>query len=82
MGEDTWLPASNCNERTRLPGFALLPYVVHIDDDTMVSAAQDGDAFIVAERDMLVAAEANKLNDVITWLALTQTATENALVAG
>ena len=39
------------------PAFALLPYVVRIDDGfRMVSAAQDNDAFIVAERDMPVAA--------------------------
>ena len=36
---------------------ALLPYVVRIDDGfRMVSAARDNDAFIVAERDMPVAA--------------------------
>ena len=57
MGEDTWLPGTvELRDEPDLgayPGFALLPYVVRIDDGfRMVSAAQDSDAFIVAERDM------------------------------
>ena len=62
MGEDTWLPGTvelrDEPDPEAYPGFALLPYVVRIDDGfRMVSAARDNDAFILAERDMPVAAE-------------------------
>ena len=62
MGGDTWLPGTvelrDEPDPEAYPGFALLPYVVRIDDGfRMVSAARDSDAFIVAERDMPVAAE-------------------------
>ena len=55
MGEDTWLPGTvelrDEPDPEAYPGFALLPYVVRIDDGfRMVSAAQDSDAFIVAEQ--------------------------------
>ena len=61
MGEDTWKPGTvelrDEPDPQAYPAFALLPYVVRIDDGfRMVSAAQDNDAFIVAERDMPVAA--------------------------